>query len=211
MLPCILQSMNTEIIITGVSISLSLIVAIGPQNTFIFSNAVRGRHVGVVTLISIICDSALASLGVLGVGPALAQLPYFSNALISLGLLWLTYCAGRSLLLAFKKTSLHEKNFRIQSTREFLLSALAFSLLNPHAYLDSVFLIGTFSAGIIEPLRPSFYLGIIGGIALWFMFLTLVGRLCAPLLRTEGAWRVIHGIVALSLIWSVVVLLQSSI
>lgn len=205
---CILQPMNTEIIITGVSISLSLIVAIGPQNTFVFSNAVRGRYVGTVTLISIVCDSALASLGVLGVGPALARIPFLSGALVCIGLVWLMYCAGRSLSLAFKRSALQEANQRFQSTKELLLSAIAFSLLNPHAYLDSVFLIGSFSAGIAGPLRLPFYIGILGGISLWFILLSLTGRLCASLLKSESAWRILHVVVALSLLWSIAFLIK---
>jgi L-lysine exporter family protein LysE/ArgO len=195
--------MNTEIILTGVFLSLSLIVAVGPQNVFVFSTAVRGKHIGSVVFISIVCDSLLASLGIMGIGPALASLPGFSRILLLLGVVWLAYCTLRSIEQAFKASSLQESRSDPRSTIETLVSAFAFSLLNPHAYLDSLFLIGTFSAGILESLRFSFFMGVVGGIVLWFISLSVIGRLSAPLLKTQKAWRVIHGAIALSLLWSI--------
>ncbi|MDP3426224.1 MAG: LysE family transporter, partial [Humidesulfovibrio sp.] len=80
-----------------------------------------------------------------------------------------------------------------------VLTALGVSLLNPHALLDTVVLIGGLSARLDASGRFSFGLGAALASACWFFSLSLGGRLLAPVLRRPGAWRVLDALVCLTM------------
>ena len=52
-----------------------------------------------------------------------------------------------------------------------LLAAAGFSLLNPHAYLDTVVLLGSIGSQRAENLRPLFAAGAITASIVWFLLL----------------------------------------
>ena len=59
----------------GLGVGLGLLIAIGAQNAFVISRAVRHDRVVLVAAICIGCDSVLILLGVTGVGAALSSHP----------------------------------------------------------------------------------------------------------------------------------------
>ncbi|WP_235563040.1 LysE/ArgO family amino acid transporter [Microbacterium sp. Root53] len=80
-----------------------------------------------------------------------------------------------------------------------ILSCLAITWLNPHAYLDTVFLVGSVSASYGD-LRWAFGLGAILGSAIWFSFLTVAARFAARRLRSPRAWRILDGLIAVAML-----------
>jgi L-lysine exporter family protein LysE/ArgO len=90
-----------------------------------------------------------------------------------------------------------------------LRTALALSLLNPHAWLDTVVLLGAIGAQQPgEAGRYVFAAGAMSASLLWFSCLGLGARLLAPLFALPHAWRVLDGLIAatmwgiaLSLVW----------
>ncbi len=90
-----------------------------------------------------------------------------------------------------------------------LRTALALSLLNPHAWLDTVVLLGAIGAQQPgETGRYVFAAGAMSASLLWFSCLGLGARLLAPLFALPHAWRVLDGLIAatmwgiaLSLVW----------
>ncbi len=90
-----------------------------------------------------------------------------------------------------------------------VLAALGVSLLNPHALLDTVVLIGGLSARLDAPGRLSFGMGAVLASALWFFSLSLGGRLLAPVLGRPVAWRVLDALVCL-IMWALAVGLAGS-
>lgn len=76
------------------------------------------------------------------------------------------------------------------------LAALALTWLNPHVYLDTVFLLGSVASTHGDD-RWWFALGACVASLVWFTALGLGARWLGTYLRTPRAWRVLDGIVAL--------------
>ena len=50
----------------GLALSLSLIMALGPQNAHVIRMGLQGQHVGLTVAVCIVSDALLIGLGVLG-------------------------------------------------------------------------------------------------------------------------------------------------
>ena len=83
-----------------------------------------------------------------------------------------------------------------------IATAAAFSLLNPHAILDTVVLIGGASAGLENTGRVAFLLGTILASWTWFFSLALLAGRLAPLMRSARAWQVLDVLVGL-MMWGI--------
>lgn len=77
-----------------------------------------------------------------------------------------------------------------------LLTCLAFTLLNPHVYLDTVVLLGSLSTRYPGDLRWAFAAGACAASVAWFCSLGYGARLLQPVFRKPGAWRVLDAAVA---------------
>lgn len=80
-----------------------------------------------------------------------------------------------------------------------LLACLAITWLNPHAYLDTVLLVGSVSAGYGD-LRWAFGAGAMLGSAIWFTFLTVAARFAARWLGSPRSWRILDGVIAVTML-----------
>lgn len=78
--------------------------------------------------------------------------------------------------------------------RVVVLTALSVSLLNPHAILDTVVMLGTL-ANSHGADKWVFATGALTGSALWFLTLGLGARALAPLLDTPRTWRIVDIVV----------------
>ena len=85
-------------------------------------------------------------------------------------------------------------NATVASAGSVALTCLALTWLNPHVYLDTVFLVGTVGAGHDSPLL--FTVGAITASVVWFTALGYGARLLQPLFRSPLAWRILDGIIA---------------
>ena len=80
--------------------------------------------------------------------------------------------------------------------RQAVLSALAFSWLNPHAWLDTAVLIGTASLAYGQG-STAFGLGAATGSLVWFVLLGAAAFWLGRRLNSLHIWRVLDGAVAL--------------
>ena len=76
-----------------------------------------------------------------------------------------------------------------------LLTCLALTWLNPHVYLDTVFLLGSIAATHGET-RWVFAAGAVLASFMWFFALALGARSLGRWLATPRAWRILDGIIA---------------
>lgn len=183
----------------GVGTSLSLIVAIGAQNAYVLKQSLIGKFVWPIAIFCILSDAFLISLGVLGMGTLVDSAPWALELLRWGGGIFLlaygTMAAGR----AFKPSALTvtADTTGPQTLGKALLIAAAMTYLNPHAYLDTVVLIGGIAAQQGEH-RWIFYIGSVIGSALWFTLLASCSRFLRPIFASPRAWRVLDaGIAAL--------------
>ncbi|EFH83268.1 LysE/ArgO family amino acid transporter [Ktedonobacter racemifer] len=199
-------------LIQGFGLGASLIIAIGAQNAFVLRQGLKKQYVFLVAGLCSLCDAALILLGVGGLGAVINALPVLTLVATWGGALFLLIYGLRSFRAAFQsdKLNTHEVAGEPTRTREIMLAVLAFSLLNPHVYLDTVVLIGSVGAHYPSEERLLFALGAMLASLTWFFALAYGARWLAPLFRSPLAWRVLDCLIgcimwfiAASLIWSV--------
>ncbi len=80
-----------------------------------------------------------------------------------------------------------------------MTTCLAFTLLNPHVYLDTVILLGSLAAQRGEQGRWVFGGGAMTASFVWFFALGYGARLLGPLFSRPVAWKVLDGLIALTM------------
>ncbi|MFD9099289.1 LysE/ArgO family amino acid transporter [Streptomyces collinus] len=186
----------------GFGAGLSLIVAIGAQNAFVLRQGVRRDAVLAVVGICALSDALLISLGVGGVGAVVVAWPGAVRAVGLVGgvfLLCYGVLAARRVARPGTGLSAAAGGTAPGSRRRAVLTCLAMTWLNPHVYLDTVFLLGSLAADR-GPLRWTFGLGAALASLCWFAALGFGARLLGRVLAGPTAWRVLDGLVALTML-----------
>ncbi|GGS60195.1 LysE/ArgO family amino acid transporter [Streptomyces cinerochromogenes] len=184
----------------GFGTGLSLIVAIGAQNAFVLRQGVRRDAVLAVVGICALSDAVLIALGVGGVGAVVVAWPGALRAVgIVGGAFLLCYGALAARRVLRPGAGLRAEGEAVGSRRRAVLTCLAMTWLNPHVYLDTVFLLGSLAADR-GPLRWTFGLGAALASLCWFTALGFGARLLGRPLARPGAWRVLDGLVALTML-----------
>lgn len=171
----------------GLLLGLALILPIGAQNLFVLNQAllVGMPRVLAVTVTASLCDTLLIGLGAGGVASVLHAAPGLSGALTAVGVVFLVTLGLRSLYArapGAEPTAVHRGSALVGPT-------LAVSLLNPHAILDTVAILGGAIAAQGAGQRSGFALGVISASWLWFQGLGLAGALArARLPATTRLW-----------------------
>ncbi|NEE08548.1 amino acid transporter [Streptomyces sp. SID7499] len=185
----------------GFGTGLSLIVAIGAQNAFVLRQGIRRQAVLAVVAICALSDAALIALGVGGVGAVVVKWPAALTAVGWIGgafLLVYGALAARRVLRP-GGDGLRAEGEAAGSVRRAVLTCLAMTWLNPHVYLDTVFLLGSVAADHGE-LRWTFGLGAVLASLCWFTALGFGARMLGRFLAKPAAWRVLDGLVAATMI-----------
>ena len=186
----------------GLVMSLSLIMAIGPQNAHVIRTGLQRRHLWLTVVTCALADIVLIALGVAG----LAQLGGLSDklhgALIGAGILFLlVYGAQAARRFWHGPAVLQVPAVGVQTAQpasalRAVGAALAFSWLNPHAWLDTAVLIGTASLAWGAQ-QPIFGLGAATGSVVWFLLLGGAAFWLGRRLNSLKVWRALDGLVAL--------------
>ncbi|MFF9088357.1 LysE/ArgO family amino acid transporter [Streptomyces sp. NPDC014991] len=194
----------------GFGTGLSLLVAIGAQNAFVLRQGVRRDAVLTVVGICALSDALLIALGVGGVGTVVTAWPGALRAVgIVGGVFLLCYGALATRRVLRAGAGLRAEGEAAGSRRRAVLTCLAMTWLNPHVYLDTVFLVGSLAAGH-GPLRWTFGLGAALASVCWFTVLGFGARLLGRVLARPGAWRVLDGLVAATMLILGVTLIAGS-
>lgn len=191
-----------NIFLSGMFLSLSLIVAIGPQNAHVLRMGLLRSHVGITVAACAITDLLLIAIGVLGLAKLGEMSPQINSALVGAAILFLLHygwqAAKRVCMPAHLGLQAAQKDAP-QTARKALSSALAFSWLNPHAWIDTAVIIGTASLVYGAPANWIFGIGAAAGSALWFVVLGLGAAALAKQLAHPSVWRVIDVLVVLTM------------
>jgi L-lysine exporter family protein LysE/ArgO len=184
----------------GLALSLGLIVAIGAQNAFVLRQGLRREHVGSVVLFCAVADAVLIAAGVLGMAQALGEHPGLARALALAGAGFLAVYGWRALGRA-------RQAHRLQAAGggqglawgAAVAQAAAFTLLNPHVYLDTVLLVGSIGAQQPPALRGWFIAGASSASLGWFTLLGVGARWLAPYFARPRAWQVLDGLIGVTM------------
>jgi L-lysine exporter family protein LysE/ArgO len=185
---------------TGFAIALTLIVAIGAQNAFVLRQGLRREHVGAVVAFCAGADALLMAAGIAGLAGVLGQRPALAQALTAAGAAFLAGYGLRALWRARRGGALQAAaDGAPMSRRAALAQTAAFTLLNPHVYLDTVLLVGSVGAQM-GPARWFFGAGAASASLAWFVALGYGARLLAPVFARPRAWQVLDALIGLTML-----------
>ena len=188
------------VFLTGLTLSLGLIVAIGAQNAFVLRQGLRREHVLSVVLFSALADAALITAGVLGMAQALGDKPGLAKAMALAGAAFLAWYGWQALRRARQasqlQTTQHGEGLSLGAA---MAQAAAFTLLNPHVYLDTVLLVGSIGAQQPRALQGWFIAGSCMASVGWFTALGFGARWLAPLFARPRAWQVLDTLIGLTM------------
>ena len=195
--------MGIAVFFTGLTMGLSLIVAIGAQNAFVLRQGLQGEHVFAVCLTCAASDAFLILLGVTGFSQIAALLPWVDPVMRYGGAAFLIWYGARSLRSALGAFSALQVQGNGQTTPlgTTLLACLAITWLNPHVYLDTVVLLGTISTQFPGD-EALFAAGAVSGSFLFFFALGYGATRLRPVFAKPAAWRILEGVIAL-VMWAI--------
>ncbi|QIS17461.1 LysE/ArgO family amino acid transporter [Nocardia terpenica] len=195
--------------LSGLGFGLSLIVAIGAQNAFVLRQGIRREHILAVVAVCAVSDVVLIAAGVGGFGavltaaPVVVEIARYGGAAFLFGYAVL---AARRALAPGALTEAADASVALGAT---VLTALALTWLNPHVYLDTVVLLGSFANTYAGPQRWFLAVGAMLASIGWFTALGYGARLLGPLFARRTAWRVLDSVIAvIMLVLSIGLLLR---
>ncbi|MEJ7137107.1 LysE/ArgO family amino acid transporter [Amphibiibacter pelophylacis] len=185
--------------LSGLAMSLSLLMAIGPQNVHLIRMGLQRQHVWLTVAVCTASDVALIGLGVWGLAGLGGLSDKVQGALVGAGVIFLAtygWGAAQRAWRGASDTAGLLQGAQPLSVGRAVLSALAFSWLNPHAWLDTAVLIGSASLAWGRH-GGEFGLGAMAGSTLWFLGLALLMLALGRRLGQPGLWRALDGMVAI--------------
>jgi L-lysine exporter family protein LysE/ArgO len=192
-----MPSQFLDAFISGATLTISLIVSFGPQNTFLLRQGLSNTHLRTALLASIGCEIFLIALGVGGVGALVQSIPKLKLIFAIAGSVFLTYFGVRSgWRAATSKYDDVKSRAPFGSAREVMFAALSFSLLNPTSLFDTVVLIGGLAGQFPAPARVAYAIGSLLISSAWFAGLIYGARRLSPLFAKPIAWRIFDGLIA---------------
>lgn len=164
-------------IIHGFILSIGLILPLGVQNVFVFNQGSTQKkliHSLPVVVTASICDTFLITMAVLGVSVLVLGIFWIKISLLSVGILFLLYMG----LVIWKSRPGGDtvQTEPLTLKRKIMFSA-SVSLLNPHAIMDTIGVIGTSSLSYVGEDKIAFTISCIVVSWLWFFCLALLGNL----------------------------------
>lgn len=194
-------SLALPVFIQGLALSFGLIVAIGAQNAFVLRQGLRREHVGSVVLFCAAADAVLIAAGVMGMAQVLGQSPNLARALALAGAAFLAIYGWKALRRARQS---HRLDASVAGSSLSQVAAVAqaaaFTLLNPHVYLDTVLLVGSIGAQQPAALRGWFIAGAAAASVAWFSLLGYGARWLAPWFARPRAWQVLDGLIGATML-----------
>jgi L-lysine exporter family protein LysE/ArgO len=193
-------TLAVPVFVQGLALSFGLIVAIGAQNAFVLRQGLRREHVGSVVLFCAVADAVLIAAGVMGMAQALGQSPNLARTLALAGAAFLAAYGWRALQRARQAHRLTaSEDGSTLSLSAAMAQAAAFTLLNPHVYLDTVLLVGSIGAQQPDSLRAWFIAGASSASLAWFALLGIGARWLAPWFAQPRAWQVLDGLIGVTM------------
>ncbi|RKQ14591.1 LysE/ArgO family amino acid transporter [Ureibacillus endophyticus] len=190
-----------EPLIHGIILAFGLILPLGVQNVFVFNQGATHKKFtnalpAVVT--AGICDTLLIYMAVAGVSVIVFSFEWLKILLFGVGLFFLAYM-GWIIWKDRPEVNGNTEGNRF-STRRQITFAASVSLLNPHAILDTIGVIGTSSLTYSGYDKWVFMIGCIVVSWIWFISLAVVGRKIGQFNGTGNFLKRINQISAI-IIW----------
>ena len=182
-----------EAMIHGLILAGGLILPLGVQNLYIFNqgaNQPRLIRAMPSVLTTAICDNLLVILAVLGVSAAVLAFEWLEVIMLSAGILFLLYMGWQT--WKSEQTRTQAPDLSYDGVRKQVLFAASVSLLNPHAIMDTIVVIGMNSLQYAGAERAIFTLAVLLVSWLWFVGLCTAGSLMRRADKSGGGMRLLN-------------------
>ena len=192
--------------IQGFTLALSMIIPIGSQNSMLLTQGIKKNHHMMTAGLFMLYDAILISLGVLGGSLILASNELLFTLLTWGGILFLLAYGAMSFKSAFNGVKSAADNMISQKpVRVIVITTLIVTFLNPHAYIDTVMVIGSVGGQYAGNAKIVFLIGAISASIVWFSSLALGAAKLSVQLSKPKVKRCIDlaiGIVMWFIAWS---------
>jgi L-lysine exporter family protein LysE/ArgO len=197
--------------IHGFILAFGLIIPLGIQNFFIFSQgAVRKRFRDVLPIIVTagICDTLLVLLAVLGVSVVVFSFAWMKTILVVAGVIFLTFMG----IVTWRSKTNTTSSVEVEpvSFARTVSFTVMISLLNPHAILDTIGIVGISSLSYQGYAKVAFTLACVMVSWSWFFILALMGRFVGLRDKSGALIRLFNKISAL-VMWAAAIYLVFSV
>jgi L-lysine exporter family protein LysE/ArgO len=182
--------------ISGFLISISLILALGPQNVFVLRQGLLRSHVFASCLVCSISDALLIAAGVLGVGLFITQIEGLAVWMSIGAAIFLIFYGCLRIKSAQNPQGLEVDDLEPKDLWPTILAALAFTYLNPHVYVDTLLLIGGASSSYAGDDKLMFGIGAATASFVFFFSLGYGAKSLSPLLNNPESWKIIDLFIA---------------
>lgn len=187
---------NLNVFFSALALAAGQVVGIGPQNAYVIRQGLARQHIVPIVLVCIVCDVALISLGVFGLGSVLAHVPGFIPLVTWCGAGFIIWLGIRALRSAWHSHSLKLGDQVVSDKRVAIRTILLVTLLNPYVWLDTVVLIGGVSVAYGAAGRVSFIAGALFASVAWFVTVGFLSGKLAPWFEKPASWRVLDAVIA---------------
>ncbi|GIF05541.1 LysE/ArgO family amino acid transporter [Actinoplanes siamensis] len=171
--------------LTGLLLGLAMITPIGPQNIFLVNQGFTFGMPRVLVAVGAagVCDTVLIALGGAGAAAALNAVPGLETVLLIGGAVFLTYLGIKSFRTTYEE--LDHARPTIMRWPTVVAQCASASVLNPHAVLDVVGLLGVAIAAQTPDDRPVFAAGTVSASWIWFLALAIGASALRPWLTSR--------------------------
>lgn len=193
----------------GFILAFGLILPLGVQNVFIFNQGVTQTRITralPVIITASICDTLLILIAVMGVSVMVFGVPLIKISLLIVGILFLMYMGFVIWKSEHRKDASMEKAL---SPKKQIVFAASVSLLNPHAIMDTIGVIGTSSLSYNGVEKLGFAIACILVSWIWFFSLAVIGRQAGKLTNSKRFVDILNKISAI-IMWGTAIYLLSS-
>ncbi len=166
--------MSLLVLAKGFTLTLSMIMPIGTQNSMLLNQGINQNHHKMTAALFVFYDALLISLGVLGGSLILSNNNMLFDLLTWGGIIFLATYGALSMKSAL--TPIQDNSNTVlkrKPAKVIFLTTLAVTFLNPHAYIDTVMVIGSVGGQYSDDAKVFFLIGCIFGSLTWFSCLAL--------------------------------------
>ncbi len=166
--------MSLLVMAKGFTLALSMIIPIGSQNSLLLNQGINRNHHLMTASLFILYDVVLMSLGIFGGSFILSSSDILFTLLTWGGIAFLLSYG----LMSFKSAWSHNTPNEVlssthKSAKIVIMTSLVVTFLNPHAYIDTVMVIGSVGGQYQGDAKLYFLVGTILASIVWFSSLAI--------------------------------------
>jgi len=198
--------MSLLVMTKGFTLALSMIIPIGSQNSLLLNQGINRNHHLMTASLFVLYDVLLMSLGIFGGSLILSSSDLLFTLLTWGGIAFLLSYGWMSFKSAYLSSASNAVfSSKHKSVKVIIMTSLVVTFLNPHAYIDTVMVIGSVGGQYQGDAKLAFLMGTILASMVWFSCLAIGAAKFSHQLSQPKVKRVIDtliGLVMWSIAWS---------